>query len=125
VQDISVKWFELLHGSSVSIVTRLCVGQQVQFPALAGKGSSFFITASILALGPSQPPIQWVPGGSNHSPAKVKNVWSYTSTLQYIFIAWYLLKHKNNFTFTPETSMSCLFCMQLTFMCKIMHFSEL
>jgi hypothetical protein len=46
------------------------------------------------ALGPTQPPIQWVPGAltlgvkrlgreADHSPpssAKDKNVWSYTST---------------------------------------------
>jgi len=49
---------------------------------------------SRLALGPNQPPIQWVPGAlslgvkrlgceADHSPppsAEVKNVWSYTSS---------------------------------------------
>jgi hypothetical protein len=29
-----------------------------------------------------------------------KNGWSYTSTLQYAFIAWCLVKHRNIFTFT-------------------------
>jgi hypothetical protein len=57
----------------------------------AGKGMVFFFS-SILALEPSQPPIQWVPefffSGKNrpepdvdHSPpskAEVKNKWSYT-----------------------------------------------
>jgi hypothetical protein len=47
-----------------------------------------------MALGPTQPPIQWVPGAlslgvkrpgreADHSPpssAEVKNAWSYTST---------------------------------------------
>jgi hypothetical protein len=40
---------------------------------------------------------------ADHSPpsgAEVKNVWSYTSTPQYVFMAWCLLKHKDNFTFT-------------------------
>jgi hypothetical protein len=32
---------------------------------------------------------------ADHQPlssAKVKNVWSYTSTLQYMFMAWFLIK---------------------------------
>jgi hypothetical protein len=37
------------------------------------------------------------------SSAKVvKNVWSYTSTSQYVFMAWCSVKHKDNFTFTME-----------------------
>jgi hypothetical protein len=53
-------------------------------------------------LEPTQPPIQRVPGvlslavkrpgrEADHSPppsAEVKNVWSYTSTPQYVFMAW-------------------------------------
>jgi hypothetical protein len=74
---------------------------------------STFFTASGTALVPTQPPIQWVsetlslgikqPGQeANHSPpssAEVKNAWSYTSTPQYVFIAWCLVKHRDNFTF--------------------------
>jgi hypothetical protein len=58
-------------------------------------GIFLFTTASRLALGPNQPPIQWVPGAislgvrrprreSDHSPpssAEVKNAWKYTSAL--------------------------------------------
>jgi hypothetical protein len=54
----------------------------------------FLITMSRWALGPTHPPIQWIPGAlslgvkwpgceADHSPpssSKVKNVWSYTST---------------------------------------------
>jgi hypothetical protein len=40
---------------------------------------------------------------ADHLPpfsAKVKNMWSYTSTPQYFFMAWCLVKHRNEFTFT-------------------------
>jgi hypothetical protein len=67
------------------------------------KGLGFlFTTASRLALGRTQPPIQWAPGAlslgvkrpereaehSLPSSAEVKNMWSYTSTTQYAFMAW-------------------------------------
>jgi len=42
---------------------------------------------------------------ANHfslSIADVKNVWSYTSTSPYVFTAWWLIKHSDNFTFLPE-----------------------
>jgi hypothetical protein len=69
-----------------------------------------------MALGPAQPPIQWVPGAfsqgikrpeceADHSPpsiAEVKNAWSYTSTPQYVFIASCFVKHRDNFTFTQK-----------------------
>jgi hypothetical protein len=38
------------------------------------------------------------------SRAEVKNAWSYTSTPQYFYTAWCLVKHRDNFTFT----LSCL-----------------
>jgi hypothetical protein len=63
---------------------------------------------------PTQPPPMGTrgsfPGGkaagveAYHLPpssAVVKNAWSYTSTTQYIFKAWCLIKHRDNFTFKP------------------------
>jgi len=64
-------------------------------------------------LGPTQLPIQWVPGSlslevkwpgheADHSPpssAEIKNVWSYTSIPPYILMTWCLVKHRDNFTF--------------------------
>jgi hypothetical protein len=31
----------------------------------------------------------------------VKNAWSYTITPPYAFMMWYLIKHRDDFTFTP------------------------
>jgi len=67
-----------------------------------------------MALRPTQPPILWVPGAippgvkwlgneAHNSPpsgAQVKNAWTYTSTPLYVFMAWCLVKHNYNFTFT-------------------------
>jgi hypothetical protein len=39
---------------------------------------------------------------AHHSPpysAEVKNAWSYTPALTYVFIAWCLVKHTDNFIF--------------------------
>jgi hypothetical protein len=60
-----------------------------------------FPTLSRPALGPAQPPIQWVPGAlslgvkqlgrdADHSPptsAKIKKTWIYTSTPPHAFMA--------------------------------------
>jgi hypothetical protein len=50
---------------------------------------------------PTQPPIRWISGAklpereadhSSPSTAEVKNVWSYTTTPQYVFMVWCLIK---------------------------------
>jgi hypothetical protein len=83
------------------------------FDTWEGLGFFLFTTTSKAALEPTQPPIQWVLGvlsprikrprcRADHSPpssAKVKNGGSYTSTPQYTFIAWYLVKDRDNFMF--------------------------
>jgi hypothetical protein len=68
-----------------------------------------------MALGPTQPPIQWVPEAlslrvkrpgrkADHSPpssAEVKewvDEWSYIFTPQHIFMAWCLDKQRGNLT---------------------------
>jgi hypothetical protein len=73
---------------------------------------SFFLfaTASRPVLRLAQSSIQWVTGvlfprvkcperEADHSPpfsAEVKSEWSYTYTPQYVFMAWYLVKHREN-----------------------------
>jgi hypothetical protein len=67
----------------------------------SGRVNNFLIsTTSTPALGPTQPPIQWVPGAlspgikqlgrdTDHSPptsAEVKKTWIYTYTPPYVFM---------------------------------------
>jgi hypothetical protein len=64
-----------------------------------------------LCAPPPQPPIQWELGAVSpgkkrpvleaSSNAEAKNVWNYTSTPPYVFVACYLVKQRNNFTFLP------------------------
>jgi hypothetical protein len=72
------------------------------FPTGAMKGIFLFATASRPVLRPTQSPIQWEPHAlfweikrlgceTDHSHpcrVEVKNVWSYISTPQYVFLAW-------------------------------------
>jgi hypothetical protein len=63
-------------------------------------GIHLFTTVSKMAVGPTQPPIQWVPGAlslgvkrpgreadrSRPSSAEINNAWRYTSAPQYAFL---------------------------------------
>jgi hypothetical protein len=76
---------------------------RVRLPAGAGNSS---LHHRVQNGSGAHPAIQWVPGAlslgikrpgreADHSPPSstgVKNAWSYTSTPQYVFIEWYLVK---------------------------------
>jgi hypothetical protein len=95
------------RGSSVGIATGYGVEERNSgFDSRRGLGIFLFAIVSRTALRPTQPPIQWIPGvkrpglETNHSlssSAEVRNTWLYTSTPQYVFMAWVLVKHRDNF----------------------------
>jgi hypothetical protein len=74
-----------------------------------GLGIFLFTTASRTVLGPTQPPIQWVPGAfslgvkrprreADHSPTsstEVKECVELYLHSQYAFMAWCLVKHRD------------------------------
>jgi hypothetical protein len=97
----------VFHDSSVGISLAYGLdnrGSRVRFPA--GLGISLFTTVSRMALGPPQPPIQWVPGAlslevkrpgreADHSPppsAEVKECVELYLHPQYSFMAWCSVK---------------------------------
>jgi hypothetical protein len=66
-----------------------------------------FTTVSRPAVGPAKPPgylgVKRPGRKADHSPpssAEVKNALSYTSTPQYVFKVWCLVKHRDKFTCT-------------------------
>jgi hypothetical protein len=83
------------------------------FDSWRGLGIFLSTTASRTALGPTQPPIQLLTGALSlgverpvreatthlHPVPRSKNVWSYTSTPEYAFMAWCSgKKDRDNFT---------------------------
>jgi hypothetical protein len=55
-----------------------------------------------MGTGALSPVVKWPDHEAEHSPppsAKVNNAWSYASIPPYIFMAWYLVKHRDKFTF--------------------------
>jgi hypothetical protein len=93
--------------SSVCKVTRLWAGQP-QSNSWDKQGMFLLATASRLAVGPTQPPIQcelgtpspvvnWPGGEADHSPpssTEVKNVRNCVTPLLHVFMAWWLFNSR-------------------------------
>jgi hypothetical protein len=91
----------LLDLSEENYISRLKTCK-LRLDSRRGLGIFLFTTASRMALGPTQPPIQWLPGSlflgvkrpgreADHSPpssAEVKEWVKLTSTLRYTFMMW-------------------------------------
>jgi hypothetical protein len=87
------------------------------FKSQQGLGIFLFTTASTPALGPTQPPIQWVPGAlslglkppareADHSPTsstevkECKELYLYSPNIPSWHGAQLKIKHRDDFTFT-------------------------
>jgi hypothetical protein len=84
-------------------------GSRVRFPAGAGNFSLHHLVQYGSGAHPASYPgalslgVKRLGHEADYSPpssAEVKNAWSYTSALQYVFMVWCLVKHRGNFTFT-------------------------
>jgi hypothetical protein len=115
--NFNPSWFSLT--SLIAVITqsvyRLGYGLDDWGPD-PGRGWEFFSSPPCpdRLWDPTQTPIHWIRGAvslgikqpgrkSDHSPpssVKVKNAWSYTATPQYVFMAWCLVKNRDNFKFT-------------------------
>jgi hypothetical protein len=64
--------------------------------ALGPHPASYLMSKEGISLG-----VKWPEREADHPPpcsAKVKKAWSNTSISPYVFTAWYLVKHSDNFT---------------------------
>jgi hypothetical protein len=101
--------------SSVSAVTKLRAGQpgfdsRHGYGVQSGSGeqpASYRIAPGLLSPGVKRPGREV--HHSSQSNVEIKNIWIYTSTPPYVFMAWYLVKHRDNFTFYSNKKQDQIF----------------
>jgi hypothetical protein len=106
-------WRKLQNKNLHNLYSLLGYGLDDQgFDYRQGLGISLFTTASRPALGPTQPPIQWVPGDlalgvkrpgreADHSlpsSAEVENAWAIPPLPLYAFVEWCSVRAQTTFT---------------------------
>jgi hypothetical protein len=79
----------------------------VKFPLHRVQIGSVALPASyLMSTGDLSPRVKRTAREADHtapSSAEIKHTWSYTSTPPYIFTAWCLLKHRDNFIFSKSS----------------------
>jgi hypothetical protein len=110
---LALKAMRIEFGSSVSIVTRLPAGRP-KFDSWQGHGyfhlhnrlhTRYGAQLASYTMGTEDSYPEGKTAGAWSWPltstsAEVQYAWRYTSTPQYVFMAWCLVKHRDNFTFT-------------------------
>jgi hypothetical protein len=114
--SFSITWNAGSTASRLTSLNLFCFHRNLLEPGrlsqYSGQVRCWTATASRAGLGPTQPPIQRVPGtlslgvkradreadNSPPSSAEIKNMWSYTSIPPNIFMSWCLVKHMDIFS---------------------------
>jgi hypothetical protein len=104
---LNMRLLSSCHGLLVyGIQIRLICTASILMPTVNASNGILTRRISKAARGPTQSHIQGVPGvkypghEADHSAPSnddVKNEWSYTSTVPHVFMAWFLIKHRENF----------------------------
>jgi hypothetical protein len=84
----------------------------------SGRGEIFLSsTSSRPVIGPTQPPIRWIPGGRDvklttlrPTSAEIRNAWIYTYTPPHAFMAKCLIIHKGNLALHLLSSLTAVEC---------------
>jgi hypothetical protein len=86
----------------INRIAFMCKKRKMKLSLCPSTGSGAHPAPYLMGTEGTFPGVKWPGRESYHSPpssAEVKEWGSYTSTPPYAFMAWYLVKHRDNFTF--------------------------